>query len=141
MTDNTEARKTMPEQEFDSPEDVLNHYGVLGMKWGRTRVRATGPQIRQARRNLQRQSLSYHDHKADVKRATSAGEKAAAREKLDQVKADFLKNPDRVVAARLTRGEKAVAAILLPYGMTAIATTSVISRRIEYKQDKGRYGQ
>lgn len=128
-------------KEFSTPQDALKHYGVLGMKWGRTRVRATGPQIRQARRNVQKKALAYHDQKAEVKASISAGQKAAARAKLDTLKSDFYKSPDRVIASRLTRGEKAVAAILLPYGLTAIATTSVVSRRIEYKQDRGRYDQ
>ena len=40
--------------ERPSPEETLEHYGVLGMKWGRHRAKANGTQIRAARRNVSR---------------------------------------------------------------------------------------
>lgn len=118
--------------------DELAHYGVLGMKWGKTRARATGSQIRAARRNLGRQASDIADQRDKVK-SKAKGSEARAKEqkKLSDMKTDFLNNPDRVIAARLTRGEKAVAVILLtPAGAAAaIGATSAASRAIERRQD------
>lgn len=119
-------------------DDVLAHYGVLGMKWGKTRVRATGPQIRSARRSVQKSAIKVADAKSAVKAAPKGSAKRAKAEtNLAKTKVDFLKNPDRVTAARLTRGEKAVVALFLtPAGAAgAIAGTSAVSRRIEFQQD------
>ena len=35
-----------------SPEEVLEHHGVLGLKWGVDRARASGSDIRIARSNI-----------------------------------------------------------------------------------------
>lgn len=119
--------------------DEFAHYGVLGMKWGKHRAKATPTEIRKARRNVRNQMEKLSDKKAEVKR-TGKGEKQLAK-----MKTDFLKNPDRVVAARLTRGEKAVIMILAgpaaPISIAAIGSTSAISRRIERKQETGAYNK
>jgi hypothetical protein len=79
----------------------------------------------------------------DKVRATKRGtpERDKANQKLNQMNVAFLKNPNRAVAARLTRGEKAIAIILLtPAGAAAaIGATSAISRRIEKRQDDKSY--
>ncbi len=134
----------------DSPGEALQHYGVLGMKWGQ-RKKATGNQIRAARSSTARERAQI-DKQADAVSRTKANtkERRQAEHKLDKMRAEHLKNPDRVISARLTRGEKwAVAALgiggtavtggaLLPVAAAgaAIAFTSGRSRAIEQGQDK-----
>lgn len=124
--------------EKPSPEESLEHYGVLGMKWGRTRARANGTQIRAARRNVSRQASDVLDQKDKVKaKPKGSAERAKEQKKLDKMKQNFFDNPDRVIAARLTRGEKIALAILAtPAGAAgAIAGTSAVSRAIEQRQE------
>jgi hypothetical protein len=132
----------------DNPEasldDVLAHYGVMGMKWGQ-RKQADAHDIRAARFRLQAKSEQYRQLQKKVnKTPRGSAQRTAGKAKLHQQKVSFLKNPDRVVATRMTRGEKAVALLLtLPVGgvagVAAIGATSAISRRIEYKQQNGGY--
>jgi hypothetical protein len=124
----------------DNPEatldEVLAHYGVAGMKWGRRRAKANGSDIREARVNLHKQRVDIHKAKKAARQINDPTSKAMAKAKVGEMKSAFLNNPDRVVAARLTRGEKAIALLLLPAGGTSVAVTSMHSRRIEYKQNK-----
>lgn len=121
----------------------LEHYGVIGMKWGKTRAKANGTEIRRARRSVANQFNKVADQKDKAKAAKGTSKETAENDKLSKMKTEFLKNPDRVVASRLTRGEKAVILILAgpaaPASIAAIASTSAISRRIEQKQATGAY--
>ena len=128
----------------ESSTGELTHYGVLGMKWGH-RKSATTADIKAARNRISKKQAEYAIQD-DKRRSTKRGTAARTREtqKLERMKTSFLKNPDRAVATRMTRGEKAAALILtVPTGgvagIAAIAGTSAVSRRIEYKQDKGAY--
>jgi hypothetical protein len=127
-------------------EDELAHSGVLGMKWGH-RKSANGSQIRTARRNLSKQ-LDDIDTQRGIAKAAGKGtrKRTAENNKLDTMKVSFLKNPDRVIAARMTRGEKIAALIITAptygtVGAAAIAGTSAASRRIELKQQTGQYNK
>jgi hypothetical protein len=117
----------------------LEHYGVMGMKWGRHRAKADAYDIRTARASVAGKEAKYRQAVRKASKMRDTGEaRAAAMDKAKQMKVDLLKDPDRVIAARLTRGEKAVT-ILLGVGIPAIAITSAHSRRIERKQEKGKY--
>ena len=124
-----------------SLEDALTHYGVVGVKWGH-RKQAGGREIRRARSRLQGK-LSELQEAGERVRDNPKGskERAKAQTEFKKMQLDYLKNPDRVIAHRMTRGEKAAAIILLtPAGAAAaIGTSSAISRRIEQKQDTGKY--
>jgi hypothetical protein len=123
---------TIQFDEKPTPEQIL-HYGVAGMKWGQ-RKKATGPQIRQARKRLGSAQKELFKKQDQVK-ATGKGEKELAK-----MTTDFLKSPDRVTAIRLTRGEKILSLALGgPVGVAAIAVTSAASRHTEKKQDEGAY--
>jgi hypothetical protein len=129
--------------------EELRHYGVLGMKWGKTRAQATGDEIRVARANVNKEAAKYNKAANDLVRTTKgrSPERAAGKEKLADMKIEFLKNPDRVTAARLTRGEKAILGVFALTGVGAavplagIAVTSAHSRRIERKQETGAYNK
>lgn len=121
----------------------LAHYGVKGMKWG---VRnATSEKIVTARRNLKNKKndiVTAHD---TARKTTTKGtaERAAADKRVDAMVRDFNKDPDRVIAARMTRGEKAALTMLAvpSFGGTLlpIAASSITSRRIQKKQASGKY--
>jgi len=131
----------MIEQEFDTPGAVLQHYGVLGMKWGKSRAPGSTAQIKAARgrKYATKAAISKADSKAA--KIADAGERAVKNKEVQKMKTAQLKNPDRVLAERLTRGEKAAALIILtpPVALAAIAATSAYSRRIERKQEKNKY--
>jgi len=117
-------------------DEFLEHYGVVGMKWGQ-RKQGNAYDIRRARQSVKKTDKAYKDAKEVAKR-THRGNRAAAKVLAQEKKIEALKNPDRVLAARLTRGEKVIAAFL-PGGFMAIAATSLHSRRIEQKQDTDQY--
>jgi hypothetical protein len=129
-------------------DEELAHYGVLGMKWGRNRAKATGSDIRSARRSVNKQAEAVSKQVDKVRRAPTGSAKKKESMRLDKMDAAYLKNPDRVIAARMTRGEKAASIVLSSLivpglgaiaGAGAIAGTSARSRRIERKQETGAY--
>lgn len=121
-------------------EKALKHYGVLGMKWGKTRAKGDGYDIRAARTRVVADKAKLSKAKRKAANVKDPVQREAARAEVQKMKVDFLNNPDRVLANRLTRGEKAVG-LLLGFGVAPIAITSVASRRIEQKQDKGKYNK
>jgi hypothetical protein len=132
------------DEDKQSLEELI-HFGVLGMKWGKTRTKASGAEIIDARRRLEIKGQQAELVRS-ARRKTEKGSPARAKQdaKLNQMKASFLKNPDRVIAARLTRGEKAIVlmlgltAVAAPVAVGAIGVSSAASRRIEFKQDKAK---
>lgn len=126
-------------------EDELAHYGVMGMKWGHRRA-ATTSQIKTARANLSVKRSKYEAQRQKVKNTAKGAARDRQAKTLGNMKVSFLKDPDRVIAARMTRGEKALTLLLtgvtgvgIVAGGAAIAGTSAASRRIEKKQDDGAY--
>lgn len=133
--------------ELPTEEEALAHYGVLGMKWGKSRAKADAGQVRSAQRSFDKKRTKYWDQQSAAKKhAKGTPERAQADKKSANMRVALLKDPDRVTAVRMTRGEKAaylamglVVPPTLPVTALAIAGTSAASRRIEYKQDKGLY--
>lgn len=127
-------------------EETLAHYGVMGMKWGRHRAQANGVDIRAARGRVATQRKKLDSAHSKAQNTADKGKREAALKEVGKMKADFLKNPDRVIASRMTRGEKQLSiglGILTGVGIVpavaVIAGTSAASRRIERKQEKGKY--
>jgi len=118
---------------------ILIHYGKLGMKWGH-RKSGGASDIRAARRALKPGAEKVKAAKRDVRKTgKGSAERVIAQAHLAKVKTAHLKNPNRVLATRMTRGEKTAAILLVQGGLGAVLATSAISRRIEYKQDTGQY--
>lgn len=123
-----------------SLDATLEHFGVKGMQWGvRNRPTAgrgftlkpgksTG-EIRVARRNVRAAAKASRQEKIKFIQGKSS------MEKVHEKKLDFLMNPDRATAARLTRGETAVVALL---GSPAtLAVSQINSRLITSRQKEG----
>jgi hypothetical protein len=130
------------------PLEELAHFGVLGMKWGH-RKSATRNEIVGARRRLKEKSAAYKTNykKLDALPAGSR-KKVLLENTLRRQHHAYLKNPDRVIAARMTRGEKFTSLLFaaesgpgITVSLASIAATSAASRRIEYKQDTGAYNK
>ena len=136
-------------QDKPSLED-LTHYGVAGMKWG-VRKGPSRAEIKTARKNVRSQAREIHRESRNVRRTTKRGtsERMAGRLRVDLMKASLIDNPDRAVAAKLTRGEKFLIGSLglgvsiataNPIGAVnaagAIAGRSLTSRAIRKQQEK-----
>lgn len=132
-------------QEKPSLEE-LSHFGVKGMKWG-VRKAVTGGEIREARKRLAKQSKKYRQERRKVDKTTKGSEaRRLGEKKLEEMHRAYLKNPDRVTALRLTKGEKAVQLLFTPLTGIGIATSvaalggsAIASRRVQYKQETGAY--
>jgi 2'-5' RNA ligase len=126
----------------------LAHYGVKGMKWGK-HTPATGRDIKDARGRIKVASKAYLAERKQLKGTTAgSAEQLRIEKRLQQMHQDYLKNPDRVLATRMTRGEKiltlwqgAESPVTAGVSLAAIAGTSIASRRIEFKQQHGLYNK
>ena len=127
-------------------ENLLIHYGVLGMKWGKSRAKGSKVSIKNARARVAERKEKFKTQQNKVKAMKDGKAKVAKMKDLEKTKISNLKSKDRVLAARMTRGEKAGTLILglvtgvglLP-AAAVVAGTSARSRRIEYKQNTAAY--
>lgn len=134
--------------------EELAHHGVLGMKWGKTRAKASRSDIMSARTRNKSRTRKIERQESKINTLKGKGQASKKEEKtLATMKSDYLKSPDRVIAARMTRGEKAatiimgvgvgnvLAPVALPVAVAGVIGTSARSRRIESKQEDGAYGR
>jgi len=132
--------------------ETLNHSGVKGMRWG---VRKAETRAAVARKNasFNRKNPSSRQ-KADairLARATSRVkyEKATAlsstKGQRKAAKLAYMKDPQRAIALRTTRGEKVVLGLLAGTGIATVPIAAVVGgtyayrRHVEKKQARGGY--
>lgn len=137
--------------EFDTPADALEHFGVKGMKWGRRKAKPTATEIRDARaltagREREIRRATDQLNLAVAKSPNSKETKKVAKE-LAQLHVDYLKNPDRATAWRMTTGEKLASALLavaVPgLGTVAVAggVTARVVKRKAIERDVAKYNK
>lgn len=120
-----------------TPEEWLAHYGVKGMRWGHrkapdavgaasNRPKVTSKDIHDARERtaVRRRAINAQVDKVNAAAANGASKREFTKEAktLEKMSVDFLKNPDRATALRMTTGERVAAGIIavaLPGGGTA----------------------
>lgn len=131
--------------------DELVHFGVKGMKWGvRKASRPSASEVYRARDKTFNQKLDIKRQKKAVKSAKRPATKAKREAKLSEMKMNLLKNPDRAVAQRITKGDLAVTGLLglvMPVSLPAFATATTLGlgagvakrKTIERRQKKGSY--
>lgn len=125
----------------------LTHFGVKGMKWGVRKREANSAQIVAARRRLKADSKSYATRAKKLDTAKGA-DKAKLEASLRKQHQAYLKDPDRVIAARMTRGEKATSALFGLGSVSGLVVTAgtiggsaITSRVIAAKQAGGAYNR
>lgn len=116
-------------------DDVLEHHGVKGMKWGvrkaRPGSRPSGKEIMTARSNVKAGEKAIRKQKRVVRKTKDEKQKEAEKAKLGDLKTSHLKNPDRLTALHMTKGEHVVNALLAANGHGKFVAGSLISREIE----------
>lgn len=135
-------------QEYMAPEvGSLAHYGVKGMKWGKrkARAKADSTDIQAARGRVSKENRQYKSQKRAAQNIQDGEKRVKALKDVEALRATQLKNPDRAISARMTRGEKvatlAVGAVtgfgLLPAALV-VGGVSARARGIERNQQRQR---
>lgn len=104
------------------PADILAHHGVKGQKWGVTK-KSTTADIQDARARVGSQVRAINSQRDRVNLSTGATQKREVK-KLHDVEMNFLKNPDRETALKLTKGEKFISG-LIAVGIPGVGTAAV----------------
>ena len=128
-------------------ELALEHFGVKGMRWG-VKKAPSGKTIRRARRSVNKQERAIL--RKDIGRLVTVNKAKRAEKKaqLAKMKLDFLNNPDRATAARITRGEKVALALFTAPTVVGVAATATVlgastakRKLIEKRQQSGFYNK
>jgi hypothetical protein len=127
----------------DKP-DILTmiHSGVKGMKWGVRKKTSTSSEIKDARVRQavrERRLASATDQLNLVSAGSNAAAKKAAVKKFQQAHKDLLTSEDRVVAARMTKGDKWLQVFALgPLAAVTIPALALHAKAVEKNVDKQR---
>jgi len=128
-----------------TPEEFIEHHGVMGMKWGvhkkegsssaggkiASKKKITSGDIYNARSKTASRQRALNQQVDKTNLAHPGKAQAREAKKLNEMSLEFLKNPDRATAQRLTVGEKvglAVLAVAVPGIGTAAAGGAVAAR-------------
>lgn len=116
-------------------DQLLEHHGVKGMRWGQRKARPSDHKIRTARINVTAQQARVFNQGAKATAATVGRKPGAAKEraKYKDMNASYLKNPDRVTSLYMTRGERAAHAALLLTPAAPIAAQRIVGTVVARK--------
>lgn len=122
--------KYLKHEMFEDNEFTLMHYGVKGMKWGVTntdkakaavgRSKPNSSEIQSARAKIASKERRLNSQ-IDRTNLASGKKQEAEAKKLADLSTDYLKDPDRATALRMTNGEKFALGILA-VGLPGIGT-------------------
>lgn len=116
------------EDKPDLNDELLEHHGIKGMRWGVRKVASTA-EIKTARKSVKK------DARAHLKEQAKFVVGKSSREQVRAKRLTFLTNPNRPTALRLTNGETVALALL---GMPAVIGASQLnSRLVESRQRDG----
>lgn len=129
-------------------DEFLAHYGIPGMRWGKRNAssdsgssgkgssskeekapkakKPTSDDIKAARSRQSERSMKVGLAEYEYMAATSKKGKQKAYEALDKAGDEYFNSPDRAIANRKTRGEKAAAA--LSWGVIGLSAASLAAR-------------
>jgi hypothetical protein len=140
----------------------LKHYGVKGMHWGQHKRSAfgdivksvesdmvankfndpkhpTGSQIRDARSRVTAQRKAIRSTKKDIRKGKRRGEDITGKKsELSKMTTDLLRNPDRITASRMTKGEATVSLIFGDPGSVAGAALKTKLIELEVNQHRNK---
>lgn len=95
--------------------ETLEHQGVKGMRWGTNKGKSSAPSgdaVRAARVRVSNSSLKVKAAKRSANAAVRPETKAKRKKIHGDLKMAHLKNPDRITANRITKGDVAIAGLL-----------------------------
>lgn len=117
-------------------ENLLEHHGVRGMKWGvRRNGRPTADAIRGARTSVaaQKRKVEVAANKIHKTKEGTAARKVAVKTHAD-LRVAHLNNPDRATAMRMTRGEKAILGLLGVTGIGIVPAAGLGAAQYTYRK-------
>lgn len=138
VTDIKVPNKYLKHEMFEDNEHTLMHYGVKGMKWGVRNDNPTNDDIHDARSKLYSKNRAYQKERKAIKRGERPLTRAEKKVALSDLKTSALADPDRKTAMTMTKGEKAVLAVMVvgmpPAGLTLVAQRAWVNSQLNKAQ-------